>query len=351
MIVLLKSLAAKKNLLLFSFTVFNVLLSLGNAPWLNSRQLTRVLRPTFFIAIFLTVSLVCLSQKIVLVSGSAFDTTKGRNPVQIVLNDTLRKWRESKASTANDLVNLIKNGFYVVHTSGDGKFYIRGRLTDSLYFSSFRHITKAYCIADLLKMKKLTINLKPEVGIPLVCNDSLPAKLYAFVAEKISLTYVTRSNGSWDAEYIGEYRVVENVYGHFPKDTIRFTGFTHGSVSLNNFKHVLLFVGEYCGKLYHEKYQFFDVYKTVKGKWASPGDPYRFDNMVEQKNIKAQVVQFADSLSFDTRTYRMGQRQGVFPEEYFSVEGNKATPLKGTYVKELLTVKKEGTLKRKITQE
>jgi hypothetical protein len=107
--------------------------------------------------------------------------------------------------------------------------------------------------------------------VPIVpCTDSLPAKLYAFVAEKISVTYVPPGNGSWDAEYIGEYRVVENVYGYFPNDTIRFTGFTHMRLSLSNFKHVLLFVGEYCGKLYHEKYQFFDVYKTVEGKWARP---------------------------------------------------------------------------------
>lgn len=311
--------------------------------------------PTFLTAIFLTVSLCCLSQKIVSVSGTAFDTTKGRNHVQIVLNDTLRKFRENKAANWDDYAKLIKDTSYSVWARVDGKFSIRGKQTDSLYFSSFRHITKAYCIADLLKMRNLAINLEPEVCVPYVsCNDSLPAKLYAFVAEKIRVDFVPEKYYCnyipFDSEFTAEYRILENVYGYFPNDTIRFTAFTHGPLSFSNFKHVLLFVGEYCGKLYHEKYQYFDVYKTVDGKWASPGDPYRFDKGVE-KNIKAQVVQFADTPSFDTRTYGWGQRKEVFSEEYFRVEGNKAIPLMGTYVKDLLTVKKEGTLKRKITQE
>jgi hypothetical protein len=204
-------------------------------------------------------------------------------------------------------------------------------------------------------MKRLTINLKPEVCDFVPCNDSLPAKLYAFVAEKISVAPVQRNYNcnyhSWDAEFAAEYRIIENVHGYYLNDTIRFTYFTHGRFLLPNFKHVLLFVGEYCGKLYLEKYQCFDVYKTMEGKWASPGDPYRFDRWVEKKDIKAQVMQFADTLSFDTRTYGYGLREKLFPEEYFKVEGNKAIPLMGTYVKDLLTVKKEGTLKRKFTQE
>ena len=122
-----------------------------------------------------------MSQKIVSVSGTAFDTTKGRNNVQIVLNDTLRKFRESKAPNWDDYAKLINDKSYVVWAREDGKFAIRGMQTDSLYFTSFRHITKAYCIADLLKMRNPTIDLEPEVCIPFVsCNDSLPTKPLRF---------------------------------------------------------------------------------------------------------------------------------------------------------------------------
>ena len=307
---------------------------------------------TLFTGLFLIMSLFCLSQKTILVSGIAFDTTKGRNHVQIILNDTLRKFRESKAPNWDEYAKLIKDPNFVIWAKEDGKFSIRGMQRDSLHFSSFRHIPKAYRIADLLKMKVVVINLEPEVCIPYVpCNDSLPTKFYAFVGEKIRINYVQEKYYCnaipFDSEFNAEYRIVENVYGDFPYDTIRFTAFTHGPLSFSKFEHVLLFVGEYCGKLYHEKYQYFDVYKTVSGKWASPGDPYRFERK-PTKNIKAQIVKFSDTLWFDTRTYGWGERKQVFPEEYFKIEGNKATPLMGTYVKDLLTLKKEGTLKRKI---
>lgn len=289
--------------------------------------------------------------RVVTVSGTAFDTTKGRNGVQVVLNDTLRKFREGKTPNWDAYAQLIKDPNYVVWAGENGKFTMKGKLTDSIHFGSLRNIPKAYSIADLLKMKTITINLEPEVCIPYVfCNDSLPAKLYAVVAEKIRVTSVPEKYYCnvipFNSEFTAEYRVVENVYGHFPKDTIRFTAFTHAPLTFSNFKYVLLFVGEYCGKLYHEKYQYFDVYKTVNGKWASPGDPYRFDKMVT-KNIKPQPMEFVDTLWFDARTYGRGEIKQKFPDQYFRVEGNRATPLMGTYVEDLFTIKKEGTLKGK----
>lgn len=308
--------------------------------------------PVFFTWLFLALPLSCLSQNAVTVSGTAFDTTRGRNRVQITLNDTLRKFRESKATNWDEYAKLINDPNYAVWTGHDGKFQIRGKKNDSLHFSSFRHIPKAYRIGDLLKMKVIAVNLEPELCIPYVpCNDTLPAKLYVFVGEKIRIDYVKEKHYCntipFDAEFDAEYRIIENVYGSFPRDTIKFTAFTHGPLSFGKFQHVLLFIGEYCGKLYQEKYQFFDVYKTTGGKWASPGDPYRFDR-AQTKSIKAEPLAFIDTLWFDARTYGRGEIKQKFPEAYFRVEGNKATPLMGTYVKDLFTVKQEGTLKSKL---
>jgi len=44
---------------------------------------------------------------------------------------------------------------------------------------------------------------------------------------------------------------------------------------------VWLFVVEYCSKLYQKKYQFFHLYKTKDGRWASADDPYTFDTYQE----------------------------------------------------------------------
>lgn len=306
-----------------------------------------------FTWLFLLLSVCCRSQNTVTVSGIAFDTTSGRNRVQITLNDTLNKfWLHKTPNDWQQYFKLMKDSNCTVFAGKDGKFKIRGKKNDSLYFSSFRHITKAYRIGDLLKMKVITVNLKPEGYNPCYpCQDSLPAKLYVFVGEKIRLNSVPNSCiGSWDGEYAGEYRIIQNLHDSFPGDTIRFTGFTHGRLSLGQFQHVLLFVGEYCGKLYHEKYQFCDVYKTTSGRWASPGDPYRYDKVLQTKNLKAEPMTFIDSLSFDARTYGLGRGdiKDKFPEPYFRVEGNKVTPLMGTYVEDLIRLKKEGTLKSKL---
>lgn len=289
-----------------------------------------------------------------LISGTAFDTTKGRNRVQITLNDTLRKFREAKSRSGEDYAKLTRDTNVVLWTSAEGTFQIRGRKTDSLYFSSFRHLPKVYAVADLLKMKRINIQLEPEACVPYVpCNDAVPSKVYAFIGEKIKVDYQPELYYcdviTMDSKFSAEYKIVHRYCGNFPKDTIRFTVFDHyGRPAFSKYDNALLFVSEYCGKLYHEKYQYFDVYKTTDGKWASPGDPYKYD-AYHRKNIKALVIRFAGSVWFDVSKLSEAAIQERFPSPYYRIEGKKAVPVMGTYVDDLITVKKEGVLKaRKI---
>jgi hypothetical protein len=99
---------------------------------------------------------------------------------------------------------------------------------------------------------------------------------------------------SMDSRYVAKYRMLQIVYGAYKEDTIEFVVYDHyGKPAFSNYKTVLLFVSYYNGKLYHEKYQFFDVYKTSNDRWASPGDPYKFDDH-HRKDLKPQKLEFKD---------------------------------------------------------
>ncbi|MEJ7627914.1 MAG: hypothetical protein WKF35_13695 [Ferruginibacter sp.] len=294
------------------------------------------------------------SQK-VLISGTALDSTKGRNQVYIVVNDTLRKFREGKSPNWDDYRNLIKDTTLSLYTKPDGKFQLNVNKTDSIFFQSFKHITEVYCVSDLLKMKNINIRLEPQICIPYVhCNDTLPSKFYIFIGQKLNV--ITEQEPYYcdiipmDSKVKAEYKILEQVVGKFPKDTIMFVSFNHNQrITFSNYENVLLFVSEYCGQLYHEKYQYFDLYKTVDGKWASPGDPYKYDEY-HRKNIKSQNIQFADSVWFDISKLSEAVIKRQFPIPFYKIDGQKAIPIMGCYIDELVLVKKGGVLKaRKIT--
>lgn len=301
----------------------------------------------------------------ILIKGKALDSTGNRNNVTIIRNDTLRKYAVSiPRPIENDTDSyaaailkyryfdkLLEDTNYVVRTKQDGSFQITVSPTDSLYFQAYRHFPKAYSVKDLLKMDSIVIRLQPEPCVPYErCNDTVPSNHYAFVGKKISVKgvaqpYYCGSVIPFDSKYEAEYVVLKTVYGCYESDTIRFTAFDHyGFPAFGKYQTVLLFVSEYCGKLYHEKYQYFDVYQTVDGRWASPGDPYKLDEY-HRKDLKAQPMQFPDSVWFNISKLHPDAIKRQYPFPYFKIEGNKAIPVMGTYVEDLFTVKKEGVLK------
>lgn len=310
---------------------------------------------SLLISLFFT--LTAFAQKVT-IRGTAFDTTNGRNWVHVVVNDTLRKLAESKPPDWGKFKKLMEDTTVALFAKADGKFQITANKTDSLYFQSSRHKTKVYSVADLLKMKKVNIRLEPEVCIPYVrCTDSVPSNVYVFVGQKLHLNseqnpYYCNFVLFMDSRFKAEYKILKQVAGKFPKDTIRFTVFDHyGIPAFSKYENVLLFVNEYCGELYHEKYQYFDLYKTADGKWASPGDPYKYDGYF-RKNLKAQNIQFADSVWFDISELGEAAIKQQFPAPFYKIEGQKAIPIMGSYIDDLISVKKERALRaRKIFPE
>ena len=84
--------------------------------------------------------------------------------------------------------------------------------------------------------------------------------------------------------------------------------------------------------------------------WASCGDPFYFDEKYKD-SIKTPIpvvkLDFPKSVKFkinpnaDSMTIR-----NLFPFPYFSVEGQTATGVEGSYVEDLFVVKKEGILRQ-----
>jgi len=293
------------------------------------------------------------SQKVT-IRGTAYDTTKGRNWVQVVVNDTLRKFRESKTPNWDKYKKLTEDTTIRVFAKRDGKFEITANKTDSIFFQSFRHIQKVYSVFDLSKMKTVDIRLDPEICVPYVrCEDTVPSNFYVFVGQKLKVDDEPEPYYcdvvTMDSRFNADYLILEQEVGHYNKDTIRFTVFDHyGRPSFSKYETVLLFVSEYCGKLYHEKYQYFELYKTEDGKWASPGDPYKYDSY-HKKNLAAKHIKFADTVWFDVSKLSEAAIKQQYPVPFYKIEGQKAIPVMGSYIDDLVTVKRDGVLKaRKI---
>jgi hypothetical protein len=199
--------------------------------------------------------------------------------------------------------------------------------------------------ADKLRIDEIAENTE--------INQVGKSKLYVFVGEKIEVVSfepeIEKGEVLMDFSFKAKYRVIQNVYGKYDKDIIEFEVYDHyGIPPFSKYKNVLLFVSEYEGKLYHEKYQYFDVYQTKNGKWASCGDPYRKDDY-HRKNFQAVNLEFNEPLIFDLNDYKKDYRpeyvKEFFKSPYFKIADNKAQCLMGAFVEDLFKIKKEGVLK------
>lgn len=304
---------------------------------------------SFFTFIF---GLYCFSQQYIEIKGVAKDTTKNRSFVKIDINDTLFKFRQKAAITKNweGYHELTKNKNYSTYADSTGIFSIRAKLTDSISFYSSRYFKQKHAVSDLLKMKQIKIQLVPEPCIPYKsCEQKTATNYYIFIGQKIEVKYEEQPYYCnvimMDSQFKATYKVLDNVYGKFPQDIISFFAFDHyGTPKFSKYENVMLFVGEYCDKFYHTKYQYFDVYKTKNGKWATPGDPYKYNRYVKEKIVKARKIKFNDDVVYDISNLTQKQVDKEYPKEYYKIIENKAIPIKGTYVSDLIKVK-EGVFK------
>lgn len=206
---------------------------------------------------------------------------------------------------------------------------------------------KKYAVSDLMKKKKLVIELESKPCItPKKCEQKIPSKLYVFVGEKIDVSYADTSDYCYmlmDSKYNATYKIEQEFGDHFPDSTIAFTAYDHNSMSrylFENYENVLIFVGEYCGDLIHMKYQFFPVYKTQDGRWATPVDTYKDKYDKSKKDLYENIV-FDESVSFDLPNQISDEQmtefiKNRFPEKYYRIKDEKAYPIIGIYAENMV---------------
>jgi len=184
-----------------------------------------------------------------------------------------------------------------------------------------------------------------------------PDTLYVFVGRKLLVKELPKPEHppgrmiiSYE-NYRAKYKVIQNVYGDYSDKTIEFNVNDHfGVPAFSKSKYALLFVFKHNGKLHHVRYQYFDVYKTTTGRWASCGDPFYFDETFKD-SIKTPVqvvnLSFQRPVTFKINPVRDSATiKDAFPEPYFKIEGQVAIGIMGCYVEDLFIVKKEGILKQ-----
>lgn len=193
------------------------------------------------------------------------------------------------------------------------------------------------------------------ITVTLVCVSSFGQtkkdSLYVFVGKKIEVIGFKQKLDTneipFDAAFKAKYEVIQNLYGNYNKDTIEFEAYDHyGKPAFSNYDYVLLFVSNYNGKLYHEKYQYFDVYKTTNGRWAS-GYAVRDYGHSYNKNttVKPEKIGFVEEVSYKIRSRNKQEIETNFPSPYYKVENNMAIVVWGNYIEQLFELKKTGILK------
>lgn len=178
-------------------------------------------------------------------------------------------------------------------------------------------------------------------------NDNL----IVFVGEKISVEEfkmkLPPGARAFDSAFKVKYRVKQLVYGRYDASTIEFEAYDHhGRPGFEKFSHSLMLVSRDDGKLYHEKYQYYPVFRAASGAWFGCGPTGPHEAELRAGISVARPMVFAED-AFYPISPRMS-REAIarwFPSQHFSVRGDKAFCLTGAPVKDLFEVKKHTVLK------
>lgn len=192
-----------------------------------------------------------------------------------------------------------------------------------------------------------TIKTKPLIAKDTTNEIEKNNKLFVFVGEKIDFTSIPYKPGDFDNGVKAKYKILQPVYGNYNKDIIEFEAYDHyGTPKFLEYKTVLLFVSEYEGKYYQEKYMFDPLAKTKDGRWAGPysneyGHPYN-----KYTTVKPEKVGFIEEISFPIKIVNDDGKEFTlsYQEPYFKTVGNKAIAVYGNYIPELFKLRRDGVL-------
>lgn len=177
--------------------------------------------------------------------------------------------------------------------------------------------------------KDAATKISPLIGKDTTNEIERNNTLFVFVGEKINVTPIPHKP---DHGVKAKYRILQHIYGKYNKAVIEFEAYDHyGLPEFTKYKTVLLFVSQYEGKFYQEKYMFDPLAKTKDGRWAGPysseyGHPYN-----KHTTVKPQNVGFIEEISYPTKVTNDDGEEFIlsYPEPYFKTVGDKATAVYG----------------------
>ena len=147
-----------------------------------------------------------------------------------------------------------------------------------------------------------------------------------------------------DEVFRARYQVLQVLCGDLAAPEVEFEVADHyGRPAFEAYPTVLLFLSREGKEWYHEKYQYFDVYESTEGGWASCGDPYRFGDAMGR--ITARPVSFKEELSFPIGDLTEEQIRTRYPPAFYARQGDRVVCRAGSPVTDLVAVKREGFLK------
>jgi hypothetical protein len=193
----------------------------------------------------------------------------------------------------------------------------------------------------------ITIKTKPLIAKDTTNEIERNNKLFVFVGEKIDVTHIPHQPGDFDNGVIAKYKILQPVYGDYHRDVIEFEAYDHyGTPKFVEYKTVLLFVSEYKGKYYQEKYMFDPLAKTKDGRWAGPYSSEYGHLYNKNTSIKPEKIDFAEEISFPTKITNDDGNEFTlsYEEPYFKKVGDKAIAVYGNYVPELFKLRRDGVL-------
>lgn len=287
------------------------------------------------------------------VSGIIIGGNKTFPDCTITINDTILKVMNTfKHKPRNWFSNLYDNENLCTFPEEEGFFEISAKLSDTLYFREIGYKTQKHSVRELIKKNSIVITLEPKKCVPLEeCNKE--QNLHAIVAKKISVkyqepkVYCDQDLLFFNTEYLGKYKILENIYGEIKKDTIQFLAYDHYSdPKFAYYDNVLIYVIEACGDFYHSKYLFHDLHKTIDGKWASPSVAKYYGKFNKEIEIKPKPIKYLSTVKyFFDKEISEEELNEMYPKQYFEHNDGYVIAKYGNYIPELFEFMKQTVLK------
>lgn len=192
----------------------------------------------------------------------------------------------------------------------------------------------------------LLVFVGEKIRVDYVPNEP-PKKSYTKAVQGNDTVTLESLSISMDNKYEAKYKIKKLIYGSYLENIIEFTTFDHyGIPPFSKFKTVLLFVSKHDGKLYHEKYQYFDLYMTKVKKWASPYSSDSYEHPYRDSvTVKPERITFNPTVSFPLDGLTREAIEQKYPRPYYQIKKGRAIAIYGNYVDDLFKLKQQTVLK------